>query len=309
MTDNTSSQDMLLRLIFEGVTARAHFVTLSGQWAEVASRHIEAPEVIALLGEMTTASILLSASLKYDGAVVLQIHGDGPVRLAVAECNSALDFRSTVKMSETLTVAPGSDWKALVNQHGLGRFSVVLDPNIEHQRPYQGIVPLHESGVAKALEAYMAQSEQLPSRLWLACDGETTAGLLLQKMPSEGGTAVSGATDDDWARLVALAETVTRTELLGTEAETLLHQLFWQEKPRLLDERPVRFHCACTREKVGRMLRSLGSEEVSDILREQKRIEVHCDFCNTAYRFNSADCEKLFSERKTLADRASKTLH
>lgn len=302
-----SAPDQMLRLMFEGVSARAHFVRLDHEWSEVSKRHVEQPEVISLLGQMTAASVLLSASLKYDGAVVLQIHGDGPIRLAVAECNADLDFRSTVKMSDTVGVVPGADWKALVNQHGMGRFSVVLDPKVEHQHPYQGIVPLHEEGLSQALESYMVQSEQLPTRLWLACDGRRAAGLMLQKMPSEGGQNAKGDTEEDWNRLIALAETITIDEMLQTEERKLLHQLFWQEKPSVIEERMARFRCPCSRERVSRMLKSLGEQEVEEIITEKGSVEVHCDFCNTQYVFDPVDCAQLFTDPQ--AGPASQTLH
>ena len=290
--------DQLLRVMFESVSARAHVVRIDRSWLEVAHRHDEAPEVMSLLGEMSCAAILLSASLKYEGSVILQIHGDGPIRLAVAECNSALGFRSTIKMSDSLAVRPGANWKDLVNQHNMGRFSVVLDPKVSGQSPYQGIVPLHEEGVAQAIESYMTRSEQLPSRLWLACDGEHAVGLLLQKMPNDGGwiaTGPAGPRDDDWQRLITLAETLTRDELLNTDAKTLLHRLFWEEKPRLLEEKQVRFSCPCSRNKVGKMLRTLGAQEIESILSEQGEVEVNCDFCNTRYAFDAVDCAELFT--------------
>jgi molecular chaperone Hsp33 len=271
-----------------------------------------------LLGEMSCASILLSASLKYEGSVILQIHGDGPVRLAVAECNAKLGFRSTIKMSETLEPAPGADWKALVNQNNLGRFSVVLDPKIDNQHPYQGIVPLHEAGVAQALESYMQRSEQLPTRLWLACNGERAAGLLLQKMPHQGGTnkksdaqceAATEASDDDWERLITLAQTVTAEELLSVEAETLLHRLFWQEAPKLLEDKAVQFSCSCSRVRVGRMLKTLGAEEVESILAEQGQVDVHCDFCNAAYHFDAVDCAALFTGEHPPSSEDPSTIH
>jgi molecular chaperone Hsp33 len=271
-----------------------------------------------LLGEMSCASILLSASLKYEGSVILQIHGDGPVRLAVAECNAKLGFRSTIKMSETLEPAPGADWKALVNQNNLGRFSVVLDPKIDNQHPYQGIVPLHEAGVAQALESYMQRSEQLPTRLWLACNGERAAGLLLQKMPHQGGTnkksdaqseAATEASGDDWERLITLAQTVTAEELLSVEAETLLHRLFWQEAPKLLEDKPVQFSCSCSRARVGRMLKTLGAEEVESILAEQGQVDVHCDFCNAAYHFDAVDCAALFTGEHPPSSEDPSTIH
>ncbi|MBU3724824.1 MAG: Hsp33 family molecular chaperone HslO [Burkholderiaceae bacterium] len=307
--------DHLLRVMFEGVSARAHLVRIDRSWLEVAHRHDEAPEVMSLLGEMSCAAILLSASLKYEGSVALQIHGDGPVRLAIAECTSALGFRSTVKMSETLSVRPGADWKDLVNQGNLGRFSVVLDPKVSGQNPYQGIVPLHEEGVAQALESYMTRSEQLPTRLWLACNGDHAVGLLLQKMPNEGGSIASApqatgqSSDDDWLRLIALADTLTRDELLSTDARTLLHRLFWEEKPRLLEDRPVQFSCPCSRAKVGKMLRTLGTEEIESILAEQGQVEVNCDFCNTHYAFDAVDCAELFTAEHPPATPGPQTLH
>ena len=310
--------DRLLRLMFDGGGARAHLVQLDRSWLEVACKHDTSPDVMRLLGEMSCASILLSASLKYEGSVILQIHGDGPVRLAVAECNAKLGFRSTIKMSETLEPAPGADWKALVNQNNLGRFSVVLDPKIDNQHPYQGIVPLHEAGVAQALESYMQRSEQLPTRLWLACNGERAAGLLLQKMPHQGGTnkksdaqseAATEASDDDWERLITLAQTVTADELLSVEAETLLHRLFWQEAPKLLEDKPVQFSCSCSRVRVGRMLKTLGAEEVESILAEQGQVDVHCDFCNAAYHFDAVDCAALFTGEHPPSSEDPSTIH
>ena len=304
--------------MFDGGGARAHLVQLDRSWLEVACKHDTSPDVMRLLGEMSCASILLSASLKYEGSVILQIHGDGPVRLAVAECNAKLGFRSTIKMSETLEPAPGADWKALVNQNNLGRFSVVLDPKIDNQHPYQGIVPLHEAGVAQALESYMQRSEQLPTRLWLACNGERAAGLLLQKMPHQGGTnkksdaqseAATEASDDDWERLITLAQTVTAEELLSVEAETLLHRLFWQEAPKLLEDKPVQFSCSCSRERVGRMLKTLGAEEVESILAEQGQVDVHCDFCNAAYHFDAVDCAALFTGEHPPSSEDPSTIH
>jgi len=304
--------------MFDGGGARAHLVQLDRSWLEVACKHDTSPDVMRLLGEMSCASILLSASLKYEGSVILQIHGDGPVRLAVAECNAKLGFRSTIKMSETLEPAPGADWKALVNQNNLGRFSVVLDPKIDNQHPYQGIVPLHEAGVAQALESYMQRSEQLPTRLWLACNGERAAGLLLQKMPHQGGTnkksdaqceAATEASDDDWERLITLAQTVTAEELLSVEAETLLHRLFWQEAPKLLEDKPVQFSCSCSRARVGRMLKTLGAEEVESILAEQGQVDVHCDFCNAAYHFDAVDCAALFTGEHPPSSEDPSTIH
>ena len=296
LTNAALPTDQLTRIMFERVSARALLVQLDQQWLEISRRHDAPAEVMSLLGQMTAASVLLSASLKYEGAVVLQIHGDGPVRLAVSECAADLGFRSTIKMSESLTVPLGADWTALVNQNGLGRFSVVLDPKLPDQQPYQGIVSLDPAGVAASLEHYMAHSEQLATRLWLFSEGDKAAGLLLQRMPSEGGSGAVGTdAEEDWQRLIALAQTVTKTELLTADPQTLLHQLFWQEKPKLIDERAAHFFCSCSRARVGRMLRSFGTEEIAAMLKERDIVDVHCDFCNTHYTFDAVDCAQLFT--------------
>lgn len=305
-----TAQDQLLRIMFGNVSARAHLVRIHHGWQEILARHHETPDVMQLLGQMSCASILLSASLKYEGSVTLQIHGDGPVRLAVAECNAALGFRSTVKMAEQQPVPPEADWQTLVNARGMGRFSVVLDPRTPGGSPYQGIVPLHEAGLAQALESYMDRSEQLPTRLWLACQGDRAAGLLLQRMPSEGGIGHAPHHDDQgWEQLLALAATVTEAELLGQDSQRLLHQLFWEASPRLLEERAVRFHCGCSRQRVGRMLQTLGQDEVASILSEQGAVSVQCDFCNTAYEFDAVDCAELFSQARGSASEGPATLH
>jgi len=303
------AHDSLVRVMFEGVSARAQIIQLDRQWQEVAQRHTEPPEVISLLGQMTAASVLLSASLKYEGSVILQIHGDGPVRLAVAECGADLGFRSTIKMSESLKVPAGANWKDLVNQNNLGRFSVVLDPKVPDQHPYQGIVPLHEQGVAQALESYMTRSEQLPTRLWLASNGQRAAGLLLQRMPDTGGVEAKSGTDEDWARLCALAATVTDAELMDLDPKTLLHRLFWEEQPRLLDERSAQFACHCSRARVGRMLQTLGQDEIASILSEKETVQVNCDFCNTPYVFDPIDCAQLFTEQDQAIVSGPTTLH
>lgn len=293
--------DILVKLLFEKAGVRAHFVRLGESWDAVVQRHQDLPPSgRSLLGEMAAAAALLSASLKYQGAVVLQIHGDGPIRLAVAECTSNLTIRATARVSGQPWPKSSVGLASLVNTEGRGRFSLVLDPQVEHQQPYQGIVAFEGESLAETLAGYMAQSEQIQSRFWIHTEGNSVAGLLLQQMPLEGGHSAAAATDraEAWERLCMLANTVSSTELHQLPALELLHRLFWEENPRVLEEpKSPRFFCPCSRARVGRMLSGLGRDEIEDILAERNgEVEVGCDFCNTHYRFDAVDCARLFMD-------------
>ncbi|NBT34811.1 MAG: Hsp33 family molecular chaperone HslO [Betaproteobacteria bacterium] len=310
--DSALAEESLTRLLFEEASARAHFVRLGSTLSAITSRHAElAPCLLSLLGEMSAATTLLSGALKFEGSVLLQLHGDGPVRLVVTECSDSLGLRGTLTLDSTQTSPdPQSTLTQLVNAHGQGRLSLVLDTKAPGQRPYQGIVAFEGEALAGAIESYMSQSEQLPTRLWLASDGQVAGGLLLQQMPQVGGTA-RGASDparreDAWNRLCLLADTVAPSELMHTPPGLLLHQLFWEESARVLDTRHPRFECPCSRARVGRMLAGLGQDEVESILQERGEVETRCDFCNTLYRFDAIDCARLFTEGdSSLLDSAS----
>jgi len=307
--------DTLERFLLRGAPVRGEAVSLDASWREVSKRHAFPRSVRERLGELCAAGLLLSASLKFDGALILQIHGDGPVALLVVECGSDGGFRATAKLREGEPCPEDADLATLVNAHGRGRFVVTLDPRTDspNRRPYQGIVPFEGSTVAEVLERYMARSEQVPTRLWLAADERRAAGLLLQRLPDEGGRAPAWAPgpaddgtaaarpapaaepdDDGWNRLQKLADTVTRTELLSLPLATVLRRLFWQEPLHGLDSRAPRFECSCSRDKVIAMLRMLGQAEIETIVSERDAVEVRCEFCGTPYRFDAVDAARLF---------------
>ncbi|GGC17518.1 33 kDa chaperonin [Oxalicibacterium flavum] len=296
--------DVLQKFLFEDSAVRGELVDVSDTWREVRSRHDYPPAVKTVLGEMMAAAALLSANLKFNGAVVMQIHGDGPVRLMVVECDSELHLRATAKLAEDATIDDGMTLTQLVNAEGDGRFVITLDPKdkLPGQQPYQGIVPLTGESIAVVIENYMLRSEQLDTRLWLAADDQAARGLLLQKLPREGGIASassssSGAEDDlaTWERTVMLASTLRREELLSTDVETLMRRLFWEETIRVFDPRHPSFQCSCTREKVGAMLKMLGQPEIEEALTELGKLEVNCDFCGQHYEFDRVDCAQLFA--------------
>lgn len=320
--------DTVLRFLLRGAPVRGEIVSLDQAWTEVVSRHHLPQAVREKLGELSAAALLLAATIKFDGALVLQIHGDGPVALFVVECLTDGRYRATVKLQEDAgAIEARAALSDLVDVHGRGRFVVTLDPRSRTpgREPWQGIVPLDGGSVAQVLERYMLRSEQLDTRLWLAADERRAVGLLLQRMPQEGGKheaapKVGGngsenfATDeheideDGWNRMQMLAATITTGELLGLRPRTVLHRLFGREPLHAFEERPLRFGCNCSQEKVDGMLRLLGRAEVDGILRERGRVEVHCDFCNQGFTLDAAQCARLFAADAEQAP-APRTLH
>jgi molecular chaperone Hsp33 len=308
--------DRVSRFLLRGAPVRGEIVTLDEAWREVVARHALPAAVRDRLGELSAASLLLAATLKFDGALIVQIHGSGPVALFVVECQTDGSYRATVKLREetAASIAEDASLDSLVNIGGLGRFVVTLDPQGESPKgqAWQGIVPFDGDSVAQMLEHYMRRSEQLPTRLWLAADSRRAVGLLLQRLPAEGGRVEPqrevDLDEDGWNRMQKLAETITREELLELPPETVLQRLFWQEPLHAFDDRELRFACSCSREKVVNMLRMLGRYEVDSILAERGSVEVRCDFCNELWRLDPVDCAVAFTESPELAP-ASPTRH
>jgi molecular chaperone Hsp33 len=304
--------DELHKFLFEGLPVRGMLVRLGPAWREVQQRHAQQgahpPPVRALLGEMAAAATLMQANIKFDGALILQVFGDGPVKLAVAEAQPDLSFRATAKV--VAPVVEGALLAAMVNLHGKGRCAITLDPQDKSggAQPYQGIVALHgDRGeplqqLSAVLEHYMLQSEQLDTRLLLAADDDVAAGLLIQRLPVEGEGNLERAHREDeiglneaFNRIAHLAATLTREELLALPADALLRRLFWEEDLRRFAPLAPRFACTCSRERVRAMLGSLGRAEVDSIVAERGEVEIGCDFCGTQYRFDAVDVGALFT--------------
>lgn len=324
--------DQLKKYLFEDRTVRVQAVRLTDTWSDAQAHHQYPSAVRKLLGELVAASTLLAANIKFDGSLLLQIQGDGPIALLVVECRTespnsrgslpaggragsragagataALSLRATVKVRDGHEVPEDGTLQTLLNAHGGGRFIVLLDPRrkVPGQQPYQGIVPLEGETVAEVLEHYMKASEQLDTRMWLAAGDQHAAGLLVQRLPDHGGTPGETAPDssDGWNRAVHLASTLTGPELVATDIDTLIHRLFWEETLIAFEPETVRWHCPCGREKVADMLRMLGRDEVESVLAEQGKVEVLCDFCGKPYLFDAVDCAGLFVSGSPVQDR------
>jgi molecular chaperone Hsp33 len=296
------TQDTLQKFIFDNAAVRGELVDISATWREIQSRHQYPVAVKRLLGQMVAAAALLSANLKFNGSIVMQIHGDGPVRLLVVECDSQLRMRATAKLVGDDPVPDDATLTELLNQQGRGRFIITLDPaeKVPGQQPYQGVVPLDGEDVATVIEHYMLRSEQLDTKLWLAASDDVARGLLLQKLPLHGGKAEAAPITQEealetWNRAVMLGMTLKEEEMLSTTIDVLQQRLFWEETIRVFDPVHPVFYCSCTREKVGNMLRMLGQHEVEEALAEQGELGVNCDFCGKHYDYDAVDCAQLFA--------------
>ena len=303
----------LNKFLFEGLPVRGMLVRLTDSWQALLRCRADvgayAPEVRVLLGEMAAAGVLMQANIKFNGALILQIFGDGPVKLAVAEVQPSLSFRATAKVVGA--VPDGAGLEALVNLHGGGRCAITLDPKhpFPGQQPYQGVVPLHGDEreplqqLSQVLEHYMLQSEQLDTCLVLAANDDVAAGLLIQRMPLQGEANLGGRRNEDdiglseaYNRIALLAGTLTRDELLSLPPERILHRLFWEETLRVFEPQHPTFACTCHRERVRDMLRSLGREESEGLIAERGLVEVGCEFCGTHYRFDAVDVGEMFAQ-------------
>ena len=302
--------DTLQKFMFENAGVRGELVELEYSWQQMLSHKVYPKAVQTILGELMAASALLSANLKFNGSMIMQIHGDGPVKLMVVECDADLRIRATAKLADDAVIEDHETLKELVHAHGQGRFVITLDPNdkMPGQQAYQGIVPLDGDNVATVIENYMLRSEQLDTKLWLAANEKVTRGMLLQKLPDIGGSGTHTKVGEDgedgedmWSHAVMLGDTLKHEELLNTDIATLMHRLFWEQTLRVFDPLHPVFHCSCTREKVGDMLKMLGQAEVESAIAEIGRLDINCDFCGKHYGFDQVDCTQLFVA-KTLAE-------
>ncbi|MGH8491998.1 MAG: Hsp33 family molecular chaperone HslO [Moraxellaceae bacterium] len=277
--------DFVQRFHFSESPVRGELVQLSDSVGAVLDRHDYPPRIAALLSEALAASVLLTSTLKFEGALILQVRGNGPLEALMVECNHRRELRGIAQLGESWT----EDCEALPLSELVGEAQLVITIDPDNAQRYQGIVPFVSESLAGCLEHYFEQSEQLPTRIWLAADGENAAGLMLQVLPGHD----SGEDDDVWPRLCSLTETVTAQEMLELPATELLYRLYNEEVVELLQVDEVVFRCNCSRERTEQVLISLGEAELRDIVAEQGAIEISCQFCNQEYRFDRIDVEKM----------------
>lgn len=283
-------RDTLHNFLFEQADIRGDVVHLDATWREMLRRHDYPAPLRSLLGEMMVAASLLTARLKFEGSLTLQLQGSGPVTLGVVECSSERLMRGLLRWEGEVTAGSLSE---LV---GAGNLVITIEQQGSGER-YQGVVDVAGETIADAIEGYLSQSEQLETRLWLVADEQSAAGLLVQRMPRQK----LDADEDAWPRVVQLADTVKREELLGLDAHEILHRLFFEEDVRLFDGLPVAFRCSCSLARVENTLRMLGQNEVHDVIKEQGEVSVTCEFCNQKYVFDAVDADALFADSPILS--------
>ena len=304
MDDASHDPDRLTRFLLEAAGVRGVRVHLDEAWREIASRAEYPHAVSMLLGQAVVATALLTAHAKVEGRLSLQLRGEqGPLRLLFAECTAAGTLRGIARLDEDDPAEAGQDGPGTANRpgHDLRDFGpgAILAITIENPSPsgrepmrYQGLVPLEAPTLAGALEDYFRQSEQLPTRLLLVADASRAAGIMLQKLPGDAGD------DDGWTRASALLDTLAPQELLDWPVATLLHRLYHEDGARLMDQRPLRFDCSCSRERVADVLRSLGEDEARAAAAEGMA-EIRCEFCGQRYHFDADAIGALFAAGTT----------
>ncbi|WP_395624402.1 Hsp33 family molecular chaperone HslO [Thermomonas sp.] len=285
--------DLQLRFLLPSAGVRGVLVQLDQTWRAMAARAAYPPAVAELLGEAAAAAALFTGHAKVDGRLSVQLRSHGALRTLFAECTAAGTLRGIARLqddaSEPGAATPSRDLRSLGDDAVLA--ITIENPALGGREPmrYQGLVELDADNLGEAFEGYFRQSEQLPTRLLLACDGARAAGLMLQKLPGDGGD------DDGWNRVGALFETLGSAELLALAPADTIHRLFHEESPHAMGGKPLRFACSCSRERVAAMLVSLGiGEAEAAVAAGDGEARVLCEFCGHDYRFDAEAVASLF---------------
>jgi len=276
------SHDQLYRFVFEDIGVRGEWVQLDASWKAILERYHYPESVGTQLGQAIAATLLLSATIKFDGSLILQSQSQGPLSTLVAQATHQRTVRGLARWKGDVPAG------TLPEVFGPGQIAITITNH--NKERYQGIVALEGDNLSQALEGYFKNSEQLASRFWLAADNSRAAGLFLQELPNDAHDK------EDWNRLETLASTVTDNELLSLSATELLHRLFHEEQVRLFDPEPVAFRCTCSHTRIEDTIRAMGYTEVLSIVAEQGGVQADCEFCNKQYRFDPVDIEQLFAQ-------------
>ena len=290
---SAGSTNAARRFVIARGAVRGEHVRLTGAWQELLARRTYPSPVVSLLGECLAATALLTSTVKMlqdDGRLSVQIQGGSPVSLLVAECRADFSFRAMARLQPNGFLGEGTSLSDLARG---ATFAVTIDPGGDYDS-YQSLVPIESRSVASALNDYMARSEQIESHFVLTANGSVCAGLLVLRVPTQGGHE-TGDDPDAWNRIKTLAETLTSAELVELPDEQVLHRLFHQEEVRLLPPRELSFVCRCSKDRVGSVLKVLGRNEITGLLADRRTIEVDCDFCGLRYTFTAEEAWSALS--------------
>jgi molecular chaperone Hsp33 len=284
-----SESDLVRRFNLERHPIRGHAMRIGGAWQKLREHQDYPPAVQQLLGEAIGAVVLLAATLKFNGTITLQLQGKGLVNLLVAQCTHDFKVRGMAR-HDTIEAEP--EFRSLA---GEGTIVVTVEAT-DRASSYQGVVPITGNSLAECLEAYFLQSEQLPTRVSLAASALAVSGMLVQRIPGEGGKAVDpAALESAWMKADHAMAALAPAELLEDDVEQRLVRMFGDDEVRVFGGNAVTFECRCSRERVANVLRSLGVDEVRGVIAEQGAVTVTCEFCQKPYKFDSIDAEQLFA--------------
>ena len=282
MTQNHS--DIRTRFIFDDMPIRGMHIRLEKVWHHIVNQKHYPVAICRALGELLAAGSLLSANLKNEGTLIVQVQGQGRLKMLVVEATSENTVRATARWDETAEIHDDESLTALLGENSV----FVLTHQPKDADPWQGVVPLEGDSIAQMLVNYMKRSEQLDTYITLAADDQAAGALLLQRLPEEE------LDDAAWEHVTTLAQTLTPQELTGLDAHHALYRLYHETPPRVFEPEAIEFACTCSRGKVSDMLLMLGGQEVGGVVAEQGSIQIDCDFCHSKYVFDETDVNALF---------------
>lgn len=276
--------DIRTRFIFDDMPVRGLHVRLENVWKHIVGQKHYPAAIRRALGELLAAGALLSGNLKTDGTLIVQVQGQGRLKMLVVEATSDQTVRATARWDETAEINDDESLTDLLGSNSV--FVLTLQP--KDAEPWQGVVPLEGGSIAQMLINYTKRSEQLDTQIVLASSDDACGGLLVQRLPETEPDAVS------WEHVSTLVQTLTPEELTRLDAQHVLYRLFHETPPRVFDPENIEFACTCSRGKVSDMLLMLGGEEVGGVVAEQGSIQIDCDFCHAKYVFDETDVNALF---------------
>lgn len=274
-------QDCLRRFLFERLGVRGEWVRLQTSWQQAKQYQQLSAGVEEQLGQAIASAVLLSATIKFEGAMILQAQGNGKLNTLIAQATHDRKIRGLARGDTKMEAG------SLTEMMGDGRLVITVEP--EQGEPYQGIVALQGDKLADVITTYFTQSEQLETKVWLFANETHAAGLFIQELPEQESYVA------DWERISALANTVTQEEILSLDCEQMLFRLFNEEQVRVFEAEPITFECGCTSDKIENALLALGKDELDSIFLEREIIDVDCEFCGQQYHFDQVDVDNLLS--------------
>lgn len=278
--NSMSPQDKLQRFIFEHAAVRGEIADVSQTFQQMLANHTYPLPVQLLLGEMLVVTSLMAATLKFEGDITVQLQGDGPLTLAVINGNHRQQMRGIARVKTE--IPDGSSLKQMI---GNGALVITISPT-QGER-YQGIVALEGETLSESIEAYFHRSEQLPTRLFIRQDEQNAAGILLQVLPSESPNA------EQFDHLATLADTINLDELISLSANDVLWRLYHEEEVTVFEPQQITFSCGCSRARCGEVLQSIAADEIEQILAEEGKIEMNCEYCGNTYQYDAIDIAEL----------------